>query len=89
MDRIYKMQTKLPIHREEEELYWPLMNNYTPAGVYQKSKYDYNLTYPESNEAVREDGQQNVPDEPEEEEGSEEGEAEGEGVIANASGGGL
>uniref|UniRef100_A0A1I8Q4E6 Uncharacterized protein n=1 Tax=Stomoxys calcitrans TaxID=35570 RepID=A0A1I8Q4E6_STOCA len=35
----------IPAHQDEESLFWPIQNNYTPMGIFERSPYDANLTY--------------------------------------------
>ncbi|XP_075160368.1 uncharacterized protein LOC142233357 [Haematobia irritans] len=35
----------IPVHMDEEALFWPIQNNYTPLGIFERSAYDVNLTF--------------------------------------------
>lgn len=32
-------------HQDEEALFWPIQNNYTPLDIFERSQFDVNLTF--------------------------------------------
>ncbi|XP_037807152.1 uncharacterized protein LOC119600742 [Lucilia sericata] len=35
----------IPTHQDEEALFWPIQNNYTPLDIFERSAFDVNLTF--------------------------------------------
>ncbi|XP_065362425.1 uncharacterized protein LOC135955927 [Calliphora vicina] len=35
----------IPTHQDEEALFWPIQNNYTPLEIFERSAFDVNLTF--------------------------------------------
>ncbi|KAH8418225.1 hypothetical protein KR222_001481, partial [Zaprionus bogoriensis] len=38
---------KVPFGRDDDSLYWPIQNNYTPPNIFRRTPYDINLTFAE------------------------------------------
>lgn len=36
---------RIPPHQDEDSLFWPIQDNYTPMGIFERSDYDVNLTF--------------------------------------------
>lgn len=60
----------IPTHQDEDAIFWPIQNNYTPLNIFQRSSFDVNLTFghygkdeeqkPENGSHVMTEQQQNV-----------------------------
>lgn len=35
----------VPTHQDEDALFWPIQDNYTPMGIFERSEFDVNLTF--------------------------------------------
>lgn len=45
LDGFAKLYGQVPFARDEEGLFWPIPNNYTPPNIFRRTPYDINLTF--------------------------------------------